>query len=84
MKKQQQEEENLNQDKNYEKLNEDFSSKPFVKKRRGRPKKNILTKFKNIPSQTKRKRGRLRKQMYEDELLEILVYAQKGSQTKLE
>ena len=38
--------------------------------------------MKNIPSQTKRKRGRPRKHINEDELPDI--YAQKRSPTKLE
>ena len=45
-------------------------------------KKNLLTILKNIPSQTKRERGRPRKQIYEDELPEINM--QKGSRTKVE
>ena len=72
----------MNQDENQEKLDEKFSSKPFVKKPRGKPWKKILTNFKNIPSQTKKKRDRPRKQIYEDKLPEI--YTQKRSQTKVE
>ena len=53
-----------------------------MKKYRGRPGKNLLTNLKNIPSQTRRKRGRPRKQIYEDELPEINM--QKGSRTKVE
>ena len=49
--------ENLNQNEIQEKLDENFSSKPLVKKSRGRPRKNLLTNLKIIPSQTKRKRG---------------------------
>ena len=49
-----------------------------MKEPRGRPRKNLLTNLKNIPSQTRRKRGRTRKQKYEDELPEI--YTQKGSE----
>ena len=50
---------------------ENFSSKPHVKKARGRPRNNLLTNLKIIPSETKRKRGRPRKQIYENELSEI-------------
>ena len=64
---------NLNQDKNLEKLDENFSSKPFVKKPQGRPRKNLPTNLQNIPSQTKRKRGRPRKQIYEDKLPETYI-----------
>ena len=64
------------------KLEENFSSKPLVKKPRGRPRKNLLTNLKSLPSQTKRKRGRPRKQIYEDELPEINM--QKGSRIKVE
>ena len=53
--------ENLNQNEIQEKLDENISSKPLVKKPRGRPRKNLLTNLKIIPSQTKRKRGRPRK-----------------------
>ena len=53
-----------------------------MKKPRGKPRKNLLTNLKNIPSQTKRKRGRPRKQIYEDRLPEI--YAQKSSRTKVD
>ena len=53
-----------------------------MKKPRGRPRKNLVTNLKNIPSQTKRKKGRPRKQIYEDELPEINM--QKGSRTKVE
>ena len=72
----------LNQNKIEEKLDENFSSKPLVKKPRGRPRINLLTNLKSIPSQTKRKRGRPRKQIYENELPEINM--QKGSRTKVE
>ena len=73
---------NLNRNVTQEKLDENFSSKPLVRKLRGRPRKNLLTNLKNIPAQTKRKRGRPRKQIYEDELPEINM--QKGSRTKVE
>ena len=53
-----------------------------MKKPRGRPRKNILTNLKNIPSQTKRKRGRPRNQIYEYELPERSM--QKESRTKVE
>ena len=53
-KRQQEKAINLNQDENQEKLDENFSSKHLVKKPRGRPRKNLLTNLKNIPSQTKR------------------------------
>ena len=61
---QQEKAKNLNQNGIQEKLNENFSSKPLVKKPRGRPTKNRLTNLKNIGSQAKRKRGRPRKQIY--------------------
>ena len=48
-----------------------------MKKPWGRPRKNLLTNLKIIPSQTKRKRGRPSKQIFEDELPEINM--QKGS-----
>ena len=72
----------MNQNENQEKLDENFSSEPLVKKPRRTPRKNLLTNLKNIPSQPKRKRGRPRKQIYEDILPEI--YAQKSSRTKVE
>ena len=72
----------MNQNETQEKIDENFSSKPLVKKPRGRPRINLLTNLKSIPSQTKRKRGRPRKQIYEDELPEINM--QKGSRTKVE
>ena len=81
-KKRQEKANDLSQDKNQEKLGEHFSSEPFVKKPRSRPRKNRLTNSKNIPSETKRKRGRSRKQIYEDEPPEI--YAQKRNRTKVE
>ena len=65
-----------------EKLDENFSSKLLVKKPRGRPRINLLTNLKSIPCQTKRKRGRPRKQIYENELPKINM--QKGSRTKVE
>ena len=73
---------NLNQNEIQEKLEENFSSKTLVKKPRGRPRKNLFTNLKNMLSQTKRKRGRTRKQIYKDELPEINM--QKGSRTKVE
>ena len=72
----------MNQNETQEKLDKNFSSKPLVKKPRGRARKNLVTNLKNIPSQTKRKRGRPRKQIYENELLEINM--QKESRTKVE
>ena len=45
------------------------------------PRKNLLTNLKINPSQTKRKRGRPRKQIYENELPEINM--QEGSRTKV-
>ena len=53
---------NLNRNETQEKLDKTFSSKPLVKKPRGRPRKNLLTNLKNIPFQTKIKRCRPRKQ----------------------
>ena len=53
-----------------------------MKKPWGRPRKNLLTNLKSIPSQTKRKRGRPRKQIYENELPGINI--QKRSRTKVE
>ena len=79
---QQEKAKNLNGNDTQEKLDENFSSKPLLKKPRGRPTKNLLTNLKNIPSQTRRKRGRPRKQIYEHELPEINM--QKGSRTKVE
>ena len=73
---------NLNRNETQEKLDKNFSSKPLVKKPRGRPRKNIVTNLNNIPSQTKRKRGRPRKQIYENELPEINM--QKESRIKVE
>ena len=73
---------NMSQNENQEKLSENFSSKPFVRKPRGRQRKNLFTNLKNIPSQTKRKKGRPRKEIYEDELPEINM--QKGSRKKVE
>ena len=73
---------NLNQNEIQEKLDENFSSKPLMKKPRGRPRKNLLTNLKNISSQTIRKRCRPRKQIYKDELPEINM--QIGSRTKVE
>ena len=73
--------ENLYQNEIQEKLDEHFSSKPLVKKPRGRLRKNLLTNLKIFPAQTKRKRGRPRKQIYENELPEKNM--QKGSRTKV-
>ena len=72
----------MNRNETQEKLDEKFSSKPLVKKPRGGPRKNLHTNSKNIPSQTKRKRGRPRKQIFENELPEINM--QKASRTKVE
>ena len=63
---QQEKAKNLNQNEIQEKLDNNFSSKPLVKIPRGRPRKHLLTNSKNIPSQTRKKRGRPRKQTYED------------------
>ena len=52
-----------------------------MKKPRGRPRKNLLTNLKIIPSQTERRKGRPRKQIYENELTEINM--QKGTRTKV-
>ena len=73
---------NLNRNETQEKLDENFSSKPLVKKPRGRPRKDLVTNSKNIPSQTKRKRVRPRKQIYENELPGINI--QKGNRIKVE
>ena len=48
---------------------------------RGRPRGNLLTSLKIIPSQPKRKRGKPRKQIHKVELPE--VYAQKGAKQNL-
>ena len=48
---------NLNEDENKKELDENFSSIPFMKESGSRPRKNLLTNSKNIPSQTKRKNG---------------------------
>ena len=58
---QQEKAKNLIRNATQEKLDENFSSKPLVKKPRGKPRKNLLTNLKSIPSQTNRKRGRPRK-----------------------
>ena len=79
---QQEKAKNLNRNKTQEKLDENFSSTPLVEKPRGRPRKNLLTNLKNIPSQTKRKRGRPRKQIYGDELPERNM--QQGSRKEVE
>ena len=79
---QQEKAKHLNRNETQEKLDENFSSKPLVKKSRGRPRKNLLTNLKNIPSQTKRKRGRPRKQTFENELPDMSM--QKRSRTKVE
>ena len=79
---QQEKAKDLNQNETLEKLDENFSSKPLVKKPQGRPRKNLVTNLKTIPSQTKRKRGKPRKQIYEDELPEINM--EKGSRIKVE
>ena len=47
---QQEKAKNLNGNDTQEKLDENFSSKPLVKKPRGRPRKNLLTNLKNISS----------------------------------
>ena len=79
---QQEEAKNMNGSDTQEKLDENFSSKPLVKEPRVRPRKNLVTNLENIPSQTKRKKGRPRKQIYENELPEINM--QKESRTKEE
>ena len=71
----------LNQNEIKKKLDENFFSKPLVKSPRGRPRKNLLINLQNIPSQTKKKKGRARKQIYEDKLPRINM--QKGSLTKV-
>ena len=45
----------LSQNEIQEKVEEHFSSNPLVKKPRGRPRKNLLTNFKNIPLSNKKK-----------------------------
>ena len=60
---QQEKAKNLKRNETQEKLDENFPSKPLVEKPRGRPRNNLLTNLTNIPSQTKRKRGRPRKQI---------------------
>ena len=50
---QQEKAKNMNQNVNQEKLDESFCSKPFVKKSRGRPRKNLLTNLKNNPLKQK-------------------------------
>ena len=73
---------NLNRNETQEKSGKNLFPKPLVKKPRGRTRKNLVTNLKNIPSQTKRKRGRPGKQIYENELPEMNM--QKGSRTKVE
>ena len=82
MKIQQEKAKDFNQNEIQEKFYENFSSKPLLKKPRGRPRINLFTNLKSIPSQTKRKRGRPRKQIYENELPKLNM--QKGSRTKVE
>ena len=53
-----------------------------MKKPRIGPRINLLTNLKSIPPQTKRNRGRPRKQIYENELPEMNM--QKGSRRKVE
>ena len=73
---------NSNQPKNLENSRKNIPFEPPIKRSRGRPsKKNVLTDFKNTPSQTKKKRGRPRKQIIEDELPE--TYTEKQNQIQL-
>ena len=46
----------LSQTEIQEKVDENLSSKPLLKNPQGRKRKNLLTNFKNIPSQTKKER----------------------------
>ena len=62
---------NSNQHKSLENLSRNKPFEPPIQISQGRPKKNVITDFKNTPSQTKRKRGRPRKQTIKDELPEI-------------
>ena len=52
---QQEKAKDLNQNEIQEKLDENFSSKPLVKKPRGRPRINLLTDLKSISPQTKKR-----------------------------
>ena len=52
-KKKQEEMKNSNQHKNLEKLSRNIPFEPPIKRSRSRLKKNVLTDFKNTPSQTK-------------------------------
>ena len=58
---------NVNQRKNLENLSRNIPFQPPIQRSRGRPRKNILTDFKNTPSESKRKRNRPRKQIIVDE-----------------
>ena len=58
-------------DKNLENLSRNIPFELPIKRSRGMPRKNVLTDFKNTPSQTKSKRGRPRKQIIENELPKI-------------
>ena len=59
--KKQEQMKNSNQHKNLENSSQNKPFEPLIKRSRGRPRKNVLTDFKNIPSQAKRKSGRPRK-----------------------
>ena len=79
-KKKQEQMKNSNQHKSLENLSRNKPFEPSIKRSRGRRRKNVLTNFKNTPSETKRKRGIPRKQIIEDELAEI--YTKKPSEVK--
>ena len=80
-KKQQAQMKNSNQHNNLENLSRNIPCEPAIKRYRARPRKNVLTDFKNTPSETKEKRGGPRKQIIEYELPEI--YTKKPSQVEL-
>ena len=54
-KKKQEQMKNSNQFKNLENSRINIPFEPPIKRSRGRPRKNVLTDFKNTPSQTKKK-----------------------------
>ena len=70
-KKKQEKIKNSNHHKSLENLSPNKTFEPPIKRSRGRARNNVLTDFKNTPSKTKRKTGRPRKQIIEDELPEI-------------